>query len=195
MPLKTILTTVIRTKKICNSYKEESAPKVLNGHWTGISHSVMLLWKSYWLYLNKSGIRRLTEDAYANHLFQLLAVNSVVWCWSKMKPIVHQFNHMDPDQHWVSSCSCYDFDVLTSCGALTSKTYTTMPHFSNLPTVQPSKDQMTLSFPHSASSLQEVPAPSTLPCQKPSKNALENGTLEKWNTVEQDKLKSWQKVE
>lgn len=61
----------------------------------------MLLWKGYRLYLNKSGIRRLTKDTCLspNHLFQILSVNSVVWCWSKMKPTVRQFNHMDRDQH------------------------------------------------------------------------------------------------
>lgn len=88
----------MRTKKLCNRNREESILKVLNGHWTTMSHTVMLLWKSYWLYLNKSGIRR-HICLILNYLFQILSINSVVWCWSKVKPTVHQFNHTDPDQH------------------------------------------------------------------------------------------------
>lgn len=87
---------------------------------------------------------------------------------------------------------------LTSCYALSLKKSVSYcdrtPHFSNLPTVQPHKYQMTLSFPLSASSLQEQPILFTLPCQKASERPLGEGTMEKRNIVVQGKLKSWHKV-
>lgn len=115
-----------------------------------------------------------------------------------MKSTIHQFNHMDPDGHLnllsVSAGILMFYQATQPAVPWLQRPMPQCPTSQTCQLVQPSKDQMTLFFPCSASYLQELSVPSTSLCQKPSKNALEEGTLEKQNTVEQDKLKGWQKV-
>lgn len=165
MPLKTTLTTKSWGQKSFAANREESAPKVLNGHWTAMSHTVMLLWRSYWLHLNKSGIRR-HMCLSLNHLLQRLSINSVVWCWSKMKPTVHQFNHMDPDQHLshlVFSLGFWCFNKLLCLDFKNRCHSAPLLKPANCPGLQGPDDTL-------LSPLRILPAriarPSTLPCQK-----------------------------
>lgn len=152
MPLKTTLT---RKSWGWKSFATETGKKVFRWFkWSleAMSRTVLLLWKSYWLYLNKPGIRRLTEDMCLslNHLLQIRPINPV-WCWSKMKSTVHQFSHPGPDQHL--SFLSVSARILIFYQAAVPWLQKPMPQCPTSQTCQLPKDQMTLSFLCCASSL------------------------------------------